>query len=115
MDLRRMAVTGTCEAQAIHGEVAFAPTLYLWSYKPRHLCPEVGCSLLYIRQCKEMCLHHPKSCLIIKTHTSYTAANTWHGRIGILQRGLDPSPSKSGTSARESNASPLDSMDSQSD
>lgn len=46
----------------------------------------------------------PRACLIIKTHTSHTEANTWRGGIGTLQRGLDPSPSKSGTSARESNA-----------
>lgn len=45
----------------------------------------------------------PRACLIIKTHTSHTEANTWRGGIGTLQRGLDPSPSKSGTSARESN------------
>lgn len=57
----------------------------------------------------------PKVCLIIKTHTSRSEANTWRGGIGILRRGLDPSPSKSGTSARESNTSPLDSMGSQSD
>lgn len=56
----------------------------------------------------------PKACLIIKTHTSRSEANTRRGGIGTLQRGLDPSPSKSGTSARESNTSPLDSMGSQS-
>lgn len=55
----------------------------------------------------------PKVCLIIKTHTSHTEANTRHGGIGILQRGRDPSPSKSGTLARESSTSPLHSTGSQ--
>ena len=48
----------------------------------------------------------PRAYLIIKTHTSHTGANTCRGGIGILQCGLDPSPSKSGTSARESNTYP---------
>ena len=33
----------------------------------------------------------PKAGLIIKIHTLHTEANTRHGRIGILHRGLDPS------------------------
>lgn len=52
---------------------------------------------------------------MIKAHISHTEANTQCGRFGILQHELDPSPSKSGTSAFESNLSPLDPMESQPD
>lgn len=94
---------GQVKAQVILGERGFALTECFGSCMPRPTLWEAGSSHRHARQRKEPVPSPSPERLIIKTHTSHTEANTWHGGIGILQHGLDPSPSKSGTSARESN------------
>lgn len=102
---------GHVEAQVTHGELGFSPSLYLWSCRPGLALPRSGCSHKHVRQPSPS-----QKCVFLLKLIHHTLKQIpGVGELESFSVDPDPSPSKSGRSARESNASPLDPLDSQSD